>query len=882
MNWWLRLVRRRHMEAQLERELRFHVEHHVADLIARGYEPSEARRRARLELGGVEQVKERCRDARGTRWLEDLTADIRYAVRGLRSTPTFTAVVVLTLALGGGATTIMFAIVNGVLLKPFPYPQPDRLVRVEEQTDWSTALGNRWAFAYLNYVDCKRDARNLTLAAFRFVGGTVSEPGDAEFVNGRQVSWDFLPMLGAAIVHGRHFNESEDRIGAEPVMIISHAIWQRHFGGRPSAIGEPLVFDGQLYTVIGITPADFRIPGDPAVFTLLGQNREPRMQNREVHPGIQVWARLRDGATLEVAQAELHAIGRRLEEQYPKSNAGRTFVAEPLRPPVDDVASTLWLSLGAVAVVLLIACVNIAALLLTRAIARDREMAMRAALGAGRGRLIRQCLAESSVLGLTGGTLGIVIAAFGVRQVVTLWPGGVLPRADEVHVDPQVLAFAIGVSLLTGILFGLAPAMRVSVRGLEQALRSTGRAVSGGGRRLHSVFVVAEIALAIVLVLCATVLGRTLLRLSSVDPGVDRRNVLIARVALSPSILSSPAAARAAWHDVLTRAKQVPGVHAVAMVDTVPLRAGNNQLGYQTTAATLPSEGLPLTLATSVTPEYLKVMGIALRYGRFFDDSDRSDSPPVVVIDEVLAQQAFGQQNAVGKSLWVPQLRPGPVEVVGVVRHVRHWGPVADDDSTVRAQLYYPFAQLQDTFVRRWSELMSIAVRTTTPPLGVVNDLRRELRATARDQVLYQVRTMEELASATVDRQRFLWRVFGVFAAVAVLLACIGVYGVLSYLTNQRAPEFGVRLALGATTGNVMRLVLGQGMAMILAGATIGTLAAVAAGRVLERAVDGVRPTGVATFASVIVVLMAAALMASVLPARRASRLDAMTTLRQE
>jgi predicted permease len=869
------------MEEQLDKELLFHLEQHAADLIAAGHAPEEARRRARVALGGVEQVKEECRDARGTRWLEDLGQDLRYAWRTIWHRPGFTAIVLGTLALGGGATTIVFTLVNSVLLKPLPYPESDRLLTIAEQTDWSTAYGNRWAFAYPNYLDCRSETTAVRLGAWRFMGGTVSVAGEPEYVNGRQVSWDLLATLGASPVHGRSFLESEDRVGAAPVALISHSLWQRHFGGRGSAVGESLVFDGKPYTVVGVTAPDLALSRDADIFTLIGQNPEPRMQNRGAHPGIQVWGRLRPGATLAAAQAELDLLGRRLAEQFPASNRGRSFVAEPLRPFVGDVRSTLWLLLGAVAVVLLIACTNIAALLLARAIARDREMSMRAALGAGRGRLIRQCLAESVVLGLCGGALGLAVAVVGVDRVVALWPG-TLPRADEVHIDGLVLAFALGLSLLTGIFFGLAPALRVPGRGLEGVLRSAGRTIAVGSRRLHASFVVAEIALAVVLLLCASVLGRTLIRLSSLDPGIDLRNVLVTRVALSPSTLESAPAARAAWDDLLERARQVPGVEAIAMVDTVPMREGNNQLVYRSTPAPPPSDEQSNALTTSVSAEYLRVTGIPLRRGRFFDDHDRAESAPVVVIDEVLAQQAFGERDAIGQPLWIPDLGPGPFEVVGIVGHVRHWGPATDDTAAVRAQIYYPFAQVPDRFVRRWSELMSIAVRTSTPPLTIIDNLRRALRGATRDQVLYEVRTLEQLASRTIEQQRFLLQVFALFAAVAVLMACIGIHGVLAYLTSQRVAEFGVRMALGASASKVMRLVLGQGFAMILVGTTIGMLVAVGASRLLERFVEGVQRLDVATVLLVISLLTAVALLASAIPARRAGRIDAMTALRQE
>jgi predicted permease len=880
MNWWHRARRPKALDEQLEKELRFHLEQHAADLIARGHHPDEARRQARLAMGGPEQVKEQCRDARGTRWLEDLWQDFRYALRTLRQKPGFAAVAILTLALGSGATTAMFTVINGVLLKPLPYAQPDKLVALQEQTDWSTQWGNLWAFTYPNFVDCRRGSRALAMVGWRFSGGTLSKPGEPGYIDGRQVSAGLFSLLGVGLVQGRAFQPEEDRPGATPVAIISHALWQRRFGGSSGAVGTSLVFDGQPYTVIGIAPAGFRLGEDEAdIFTPLGQNNASYMTNREAH-GVRVWARLQPGATLLQAQAELALAGRNLAQQYPRSNKGRSFIAEPLRANVTEVRSTLWLLLGAVSLVLLIACANIASLLLARAVSRERELAMRVALGAGRGRLARQCLTESAVLGLSGGLLGILLATVGVRPFVTFWPGS-LPRAEEVHVDWHVLLFALAASLLSGLLFGLAPALRVPTRDLERTLRAGARTVGGGARRLHGTFVIAEIALAVVLLVSAGMLGRTMLHLSSLDPGVNIHNVMTARMALSPATLGNPASIRAAWQEVLDRARRVPGVRAITMVDTVPMRDGNNQIGYWTTPALPPDDKQPLTLANSVTPDYLKVMGIRLLQGRFFDEQDRLGNQSVAVIDEVMAKEAFGGQQPLDKHLWIG-LGGDPVRVVGVVAHVRYWGPAGDDRGHVRAQLYYPFAQVPDRLLRRWSELMSIAVRTNIEPLSVVESLGREVRGTGGDQVLYEVRTMEQIASATLARQRFLLLLFGIFAGLALLLACIGIYGVLAYLTGQRVPEIGVRMALGASAGNVMWLVLRQSLGMVLLGVAIGAAAALAAGRVLERLVEGMQPTGPSIFAIMIPILVIAALFASFLPARRASRVDPLRALRQE
>jgi predicted permease len=878
MSWWKRLSRRKQMEAQLEKELRFHLEEHTSQLVARGIPPDEARRQARLALGGPEQVKENCRDARGTRWLEDLLQDTRYALRTFRRKPGFSIIGILILSLGIGATTVMFAVINSVLLRPLSYPEADRLVTVRTVTE---QIGELWGSSNLDFGDIKRDSQTLDLAAWTYGGGTISEPGEPEYVSGRQISAELFSTLGISPVHGRAFRPDEDRPGAPAVAVISYGLGQRDFGGASSAIGRSMVYDGKPYTVVGIAPVGFRLDGEADVFTPLQQtqNTDSRMQNRAAR-FLRVMARLRPGFALAEARAELSLIARHLAEEYPKSNAGLGMTGYPLQNElVGDVGSTLWLLLCAVGLVLLIACVNIASLLLARAVSRERELAMRVALGAGRGRLARQCLTESAILGLGGGMLGVLLAFVSVHPFVAIWPGN-LPRAEEVHLDWRVLVFAVSASLFSGFLFGLAPALRVPARGVE--LRAAARNLAGSSRRLHSAFVISEIALAVVLLVSAGMLGHTLLALSSLDPGFNVHNAMAGYFALSPGTLAHPEKVRQAWQDVLDRARRVPGVESVALADIIPMREGENSLPYWTTATPPPPNQEPVALASCVTPDYLKVMGIPLRQGRFFNEHDLIDSEPVVVIDDNLAQHAFGSKDAVGKRIWIPAIGASPALVVGVVGHVRHWGLAADDQSRVRDQMYYPFAQVPAPLLHFFSSIMSIAARTTLPPLNVVEPLRRELRGAAGDQALYEVHAMEQLVSASLARQRFLLLLFGIFAGLALLLACIGIYGVLAYLTGRRVPEIGVRMTLGAKPLDVICLVLGESLVMIFVGVGVGTLAALAAGRILNRLVEGMRPAEVATFAITIPILVLAALFASFVPARRASRIDPVSALRQQ
>lgn len=878
MSWWSRLFRRKQMEDQLEKELRFHLDQHASDLIAEGHNPAQAGRQARMALGGPEQVKERCRDARGTRWFEDITQDTRYALRTFKQKPGFAAVTLMILALGIGATTVMFAVVNSVLLKPLSFPESDRLVTINGSME---QFGEFWGLSNPDFEDLRRESRSLTLAAWTDGGGTISAPGPPEYVDGRKISAGLFTTLGVLPLLGRAFDPNEDRLGATPVAIITYALWQRRFSGDRSVIGRTLVFDGKEYSIVGIAPAGFQLSGDADVFTPLSQSTDPRMQNRAAR-FIQIIARLRPAVTLAEAQSELTVIANHLAEEYPKSDKGFTMQVRPLQQHlVRDVRGTLWLLLFAVGFVLLIACVNIASLFLTRAISRERELAMRVALGAAWSRLARQCLTESAVLAVCGGLLGIVLAKISVRPFVAFWPGN-LPRAEEIHLDWRVFAFAIGMSLLSALFFGLAPALRVPLHNLEASLRAGGRTIHGGSRRLYGVFVISEIALAFVLLVSAGMLGNTLAKLSSLDPGLNVHNVLTARFAISPGALRSPSQIRSAWQDVLERARHVPGVEFAALADIIPMREGENSIPYRAAAAPLPPNQEPIALASTVTPDYIKVMGIPLREGRFFSEHDREKTEAVVVIDENLERHAFGAQSAVGRRLWSPAFGNAPVQIIGVVGHVRHWGLAADDQSAVRDQMYYPFSQVPARLLRIFSSFMSIAVRTKTAPLNTLEPLRLELRGAAGDQALYEPRTMEQLVSASIARQRFLLFLFGIFAGIALLLASIGIYGVLAYLTGQRVPEIGVRMALGATVRDVVGLVLRQCLEMVLVGLAAGIIFAIGAGRGLMRLVQGMQPVHFVTFAIMIPLLLAAALVASFIPARRASRVDPASALRQE
>ena len=811
--------------------------------------------------------------------IASLTQDLRYAFRQLCRNPGFAAVAVLTLALGTGVTTVIFTVVSGVLLKPLQYPHAESLVTVHVKAD---KFGDTWGFSYPDFLDCQRECRSFEgVAAWTYGGGTVSAPGEPEYVDGRLISSDLFSVLRVPLVTGRSFVAAEDQVGAAPVAIISTRLWQRRYGSDPKAVGMSLAYDGKAYTVVGVAPPGLQLDGDVDVFTPLGQATEPRMEWRAAH-FLHVNARLRSGVALNDAQAELAVMSAGLAKQYADSNLGVSFVPHSLQSElVRDVKPTLWLLLIAVSLVLLIACVNVASLLLTRVVSRRHEFALRLALGAPGGRLFRQCLLESSVLGICGGSLGLLLALLGTGPFLRFWPDR-LPRADEVHVDWRVLLFAITSSILTALIFGLIPALRANRSGIEETLRSRSRSIAGSARRPLSGFVVSQIALALVLLSAAGVMGRTLLRFASLDPGIDIHNSLSARVALSPAVLSSPAQARAAWQELMDRMRRAPGVQSVALADIVPMREGENVLNYRETATPVPPSQESEALASAVTPDYLQVMRLPLVRGRFFNDNDKLGNPQVVVIDENMARHAFGAEDPVGKVLWIPGLGERPVQVIGVVGHVRHWGLAADDLSRVHDQCYYPLAQVPDQLVRFFSSVLSVVVRTNVPPLNTVDLLQKQARGGTADQTLYEVRTMEQLVSASLARQRFLLLLFAIFAALALLLACVGIYSVIAYLTGQRVPEFGVRMALGAHSSDIIRLVLRESLAIIMLGIGIGLLASFGSGRVLERLVPGLQAAQGLILAVVLPALILVALFACYIPARRAGKVDPVVSLRYE
>ncbi|HEV2349112.1 MAG TPA: ABC transporter permease [Terriglobia bacterium] len=815
--------------------------------------------------------------------------DLKYASRMLVKNPGFTAVAVITLALGIGANSAIFSVVNGVLLQPLPYRDPGRLVAVGE----SVPQFQMMSFSFPNLRDFREQSRSFDgLAGFNWVECNLTGMGEPEHLSGKRVTADFFPVLGINPVLGRNFDASEDRAGASPVAMISEGLWKRRFGSSPDAISKSITLNGKGYTVVGVVPASFEYRGKADVYTLLGQWDDMMARLREVHPGIHAVARLKPGVTVARAQSEMSTIAAQLAQTYPKSNANHGATVRPLaQEMVGNVKPALLVLLGAVGFVLLIACANVANLLLARSTSRQREMAIRAALGAGRSRVIRQLLTESVLLAITGGALGLLVASWGTQFILATTPGG-LPRMENIGVDGWVLAFTLLVSLFTGVLFGMAPAFQISRIDLTTTLKEGGRGTSAGHHRLRSVLVVAETGASLVLLVGAGLMLRTMGRLSQVDPGFDPRHLLMFSVGLSPDNSSTPDKIRLAYKKLTDGMESLPGAQGVTIGNNIPLAGDDNEIPLWVSGRPRPATQSDMAWAQMYVtgPGYLKAMGIPLLKGRYFADGDTKDSQGVVVIDDVMAQGLFPGQDPIGKSVAIADLSGNmgnglnqPLEIVGVVGHVKHWGLDSDDTAKIRYEIYFPFVQIPDQLTAGLTQGMTLLVRTSVDPLSMVPAVKQRVtQAGGGDEPTYDFQTMQQVVSQSFADRRFSMLLLGVFAALALVLAAVGIYGVISYTANQRTHEIGIRMALGASSGHVLKLIVGQGLTLVVAGIGVGLLAAFGLTRLMAGMLYGVRPTDLVTFAAVPFVLAAVALVACYIPARRAAKVDPMVALRYE
>jgi predicted permease len=682
---------------------------------------------------------------------------------------------------------------------------------------------------------------------------------------------------------GRTFAPGEDEPGAGPVAIISADLWQRKFGAAQDVVGKGLTLDDNSYAIVGVLPADFSLFRTTDVHVPIGQWNNPALKIRSAALGLHGFGRLKPGVTIEQAQADLSGVMARLAATYPDTNRGNGAKVSPLKARmIGDIGPILWLLLGAVGFVLLIACVNVSNLLLARSTSRTREFAIRAALGAGRWRLVRQSLTESLLLALAGGGLGLVVASWGTNAALAVLPN-TLPRAAEVRLDKRVLIFTVAISLFTGILAGLAPALRTSKWRLSETLKEGGRGASSARGRAQGVLVAVEMALAVVLLIGAGLMIRSLSALWNVDPGFRADNVLTFSLSLSPSMrTASPAATRAALRELSDQIASSPGVRAVSFsAGAIPL-AGEDDLFFWVDGQPKPASQSEMSMALvyRVEPGYLTAMGIPLKQGRFFTDQDDERSQSVVVIDEVFARKHFGDANPIGKR--IRQDGQDPQQIVGVVGHVKQWSiDSSDGEQTLQAQLYEPFRQFSDNSMNGLAAGLGVVTRFDGPS-APFESIRRVVQSQNKENVVSRPQTMNEVIAASLSQQRFSMILLDAFAVVALLLASLGLYGVISYLVGQRTHELGIRLALGAQRKDVLRLVLSHGMKMALGGVALGLIAALGLTRLLAKMLYGVSTTDPATFAVITVLLTMVALLACFVPARRATKVDPLVALRYE
>ncbi len=874
------LFRTRAVEQELDEEVRFHLEEAAQAYERAGNSPEEAMRKARLDFGGVEAVKEECREARGVRLLSDLAADVRYGLRVLRRSPAFTCVAVITLALGIGVNTAMFEVVDDVLLHPLPYRGADQLVRLHA----SKPSFDQGSISYPNFLDWQTANHSFSsIAVSRGASFTLTGGGAPERVSAEMVSLDYFTVLGVSPVIGHVFTRDE------PVVLLGERLWQRRFGGSRDVVGSAIHLDGKSYTVAGVMPSrlDLRAVsgGQPAdLYIPLTQLASGGLQQRGAGLGIHGIARLAPGITLAQARADMAAVTGRLAEKYPETNrsVGATIV------PLDDAVvgnlrPYLLVLFGAVGLVLLIACVNVANLLLARSAARSHELAIRVAVGASFGRLIRQLMTESLLLAFAGGACGLLVAWWSTDVLLAVLPGRLSHIAFD-GFDPAVLVFTGCVSLVAGVLAGLFPAMKAIRPNLHGTIKEGGR---GQSTRTgpQAVFVVMQTAMAVVLLVGAGLLVRTMSRLGSLDPGYDPDGVVTFGMSLAPVMQeASPAAVRGTLADLDTALAATPGVEATSFaLNSVPVEGGDQTLfwidGHPQPAT---QDQMSWVVTSIVGPAYLDTMRIPLQRGRFFLPRDDEHAPNVVVIDEAFARLYFPNEDPIGKRLHLGDYDFQPVEIVGVVGHVKMWGLDEDATTTVPAQVYYPIRQMPDEVISQAAAGFVVIARTHGDRRDVVSALRRTVEQRGAENVMFRVRTAGDIIASYQTTRRFAMYVLAAFAVLALLLCCVGIYGVVSYNVARRTSELGIRMALGATAANIMALVLRQGLRLTLAGIAIGLVSAALLTRFMTSLLFGVRPFDPITFGLVAVLVTAIAVAALLLPARRATRMDVMQALRSE
>jgi predicted permease len=814
--------------------------------------------------------------------VEKVLQDVRYGLRLMLARPGFTAVAIIALALGIGANTSVFSVVNGVLLRPLTYQEPDRLVKIWEK--WNEF--NQGSVAYPNFKDW--EAQNQTfeqIAAYQHETFTITGSAFAERVPGRAVSAAFFRALGVSPALGRDFLSTEDQPGSPLVAIVSNQFWKTRMGGSASVVDSTIVLNGKSYTVIGVLPSSFHFYDAADVYTCIAAIKRIELENRAFHPGIQVIARLKPGVTVEQARADMTGIAASLGSQYPDTNGGHTVTIDSLyKSMVGDVGGLLVVLLGAVALVLLIACVNVANLLLARSTARSKEIGIRVALGAGRSRIARQLLTESVMLGLAGGGLGLITAWLGTGAMLKMVPA-ILPRAEDISVDVRVLGFTLAASVLTGLVFGLAPAIQATRTDLNSSLKEGSRGSTGAGHRVLSGLVVFEIAITLVSLACAGLLLRTFIGLRGVKPGFDPKNVLTFQVSLSTGGYSDPTRIRRFFQDLVGEVRNVPGVSAAATTSLLPLSDEDSETQFFINGKPKPPVSeLPNAMFYITSPGYIESMNIPLLRGRDFTIQDNEKRPYVVLVDQNMQRLYFDDEDPVGRHL---TLQAGnevsfDMEVVGVVGHVKQENLDTEAGSTILPQLYMPFDQIPDQFLASGIGELHVVVRTASDPAGLVPAMKQTVRNIDRDVPVFDISTVEEVVASSIARQRFTLLLLGSFAILALILASVGIYGVMAYSVTQRSHEIGIRMALGAGRPRILGIVVGSGVKLALFGVGAGLIGSIIMTRFLSGMLYNISPYDPVTLSSVALLLAVVATIASYIPARRAIKVDPMVALRYE
>jgi predicted permease len=813
--------------------------------------------------------------------MNTLLADLRYAVRLLIQSPGFTVIAVLTLALGIGATTALFSVVNGVLLNPLGYPHSDRLAVIYGRIAGLDSA----AIEYPNFLDWQRDSRSFaSMAAYRGEDYNFVGNGEGERLSGYMISASFFQTLNIVPVLGRTFRIDDDQIGAAPVVVLSGGFWKRKFGSSPDIIGKLITLNGTSYTIVGVVPDTFSFYGNMRdVYTPIGQWSDPSFRDRRISVGAHAFGRLGPGVTVAQSQAEMDEVARNLAVAFPEADAGHDVKLVSMKEDqVGNVAPLLLVLLAAVGFLMLIACANVANLLLARSVARSHEFAIRSALGASFARMIRQLLTESILLSAVGGVLGLLLAYCGLKTILKALPAA-LPRIGEVSLDSRVLLFTLVLSLVTGAIFGLAPALKATGTNLQEVMKQSGRGLSGFRHRLQGTFVAAEVAMALVLLVGAGLMVRTLGALWRVNPGFNPSHAITFSLAMPATSNTSSAETRARLRNFDDKVRSIPGVQAVSVTLGSRPMIHDSALPFWVQGEPKPAHDSDMRAATFFLVEsgFREAMGITLLRGRFVSDQDNESSPIVIDIDNNFARSYFPGQDPIGKHINLTEFNV-QAEIVGIVRHVKQYALDADPPGAIQAQFFYPFMQIPEKVMSLVAKSVAVVLRTHGDPTSIMGQVRETVREIDPRDVIYNVQTMDDVVATSYAARRLTMILLTGFAALALILACVGIYGVVSYLVGQRTQEIGIRMALGAQRRDIMVLVLGEGTKMALTGAILGMAASLVLTRLMARQLFGVSAQDPLTYASVAFVLMLVAIAACFVPARRAVRIDPMNSLREQ